>query len=62
MLKDVAEIFAEPISQIVNISLGSKSLEGCKIAKVKPIFKKRKNTEPTNYRPVSLLPIMSKII
>ena len=30
MLKDGAEILAETISQIVNMSLGSKFSEGCK--------------------------------
>ena len=62
MLKDGTEILAEPISQIVNMSLGSKFPEGCKTAKVRPIFKKGKNTEPKKYRSVSLLPVMSKVI
>ena len=44
------------------MSLGSKFPKGCKTAKVRPIFKKGKNTEPKNYRPVSLLPVMSKVI
>ena len=34
----------------------------CKMAKLKPLHKKDKNTEPKNYRPVSLMPILSKII
>ena len=62
MLKDGAKILAEPISQIVNMSLGLKFPEGCKTAKVRPIFKKGKNAEPKNYRPVSLLPVMSEVI
>ena len=62
MLKDGAKILVEPISQIVNMSLGSKFPEGCKTAKVTSMFKKRKNTEPKHYRSVSLLPVMSKVI
>ena len=46
MLKDGAEILAEPISQIFNMSLCSKFPDGCKTAKVRPIFKKGKKTEP----------------
>ena len=42
MLKDSAEILAEPISQIVNLSLCSKFPEGRKTAKVRPYLKKEK--------------------
>ena len=59
MLKDDAKILVEPISQIVIMSLGSKISKGCKTAKVKIIFKKGKNIEPQNYRPVLPLPVMS---
>ena len=61
-VKDVAKILVEPTSQIVNMLLDSKFPEGCKTAKIRPIFKKEKNTGPKNYRPVSLLPVISKVI
>ena len=41
MLRDGAEASAEPISQIVNMSLGSKFPEGCKTVK-DPYLKKEK--------------------
>ena len=34
----------------------------CKIAKLKPLYKKGSKTDPKNYRPVSLLPLISKVI
>ena len=62
-LKDGADILARPISQPFNLSIKLNSLPGsCKIAKVKPLFKKGSKTDPQNYHPISLLPILSKII
>ena len=61
--KDGAEILAKPISQICNLSIKkSKFPSQCKIAKVTPLFKKGSKTDPKNYRPISLLPIISKVI
>ena len=34
----------------------------CKIAKVKPLYKKGSKTDPKNYRLVSLLPLVSKVM
>ena len=39
----------------------SKFPNQCKIAKIKPIFKKASKLEAVNYRPISLLPLISKI-
>ena len=61
-LKDGAELLTEPLCEIVNLSLSSKFPFMCKTAKVKPLYKKGKNTESESYRPVSLLPVLSKII
>ena len=61
-LKDGTELLTEPLCEIINLSLGSKFPRMCKTAKVKPLYKKGKNTEPENYIPASLLPILSRII
>ena len=45
----------------LSIKLGSFS-DSCKIAKLKPFFKKGSKTNPSNYRPISLLPLIFKII
>ena len=35
--------------------------DACKIAKVKPLFKKGSKTDPSKYRPMFLLPFLSKV-
>ena len=52
----------DPLGKIINLSLSSKFPLMCKTAKKKPLYKKGKNTESKNYKPVSLLPVLSKII
>ena len=62
-LKDGAHVLARPISQLCNLSIKLNSItRSCKIAKVKPLFKKGSNTDPQNYRPISLLPLLLKTI
>ena len=59
-LKYGADVF--PITQICNLSIKlSHFLKDCKVAKLKPLYKKGTKTDPKNFRPISLLPIVSKI-
>ena len=62
-LRDGTEILALPVKNIINFSIKLSTFpEECKIAKLKPIFKKGAKTDPKNYRPISLLPLVLKII
>ena len=62
-LKDGANILAKPISTLCNLSISQGVFpNACKVAKLKPFLKKGKKTNPSNYRPISLLPSISKII
>ena len=52
-----------PITQLCNLSISSGRFpDACKIAKLKPLFKKDSKTDPKNYHPISLLPLMSKVL
>ena len=62
-LKEGASVLATPLTQICNLSIYLSTFpDKCKHAKLKPLFKKGITTEPQNYRPISLLPLISKII
>ena len=59
---DGARILAKPISELCNLSMVlGRFPDACKIAKVKPLSKKGSKTDPSNYRPISLLPLLSKV-
>ncbi len=61
-LKDGSEVLKKPITELINLSIKtSKFPDGCKVAKLKPLYKKGSLLEPKNYRPISLLPLVSNI-
>ena len=62
-LKDGSKVLATAIAQICNLSIKLSTVpDECKIAKLKPLYKKGKKTDPKNYKPISLLPVISKIL
>lgn len=63
ILKQCAGILTPCLSHLINISLRSGVVpRHFKISHVSPLFKGGDPSSPKNYRPVSLLPIMSRIL
>ena len=51
------------MSELRNLSIKlAKFPDSCKIVKLKPLFKKGFKTNPLNYRPIPLLPLILQII
>ena len=62
-LRDAAEVISSPITYIVNLSLKSATVpDDFKLARVLPIYKKGNQNDEGNYRPVSILPVVSKVL
>ena len=63
LLKDAAGVIAKPLTFIINLSLETGVVPTeWKMAKVIPIFKSGSMAEIDNYRPISILPTLSKIL
>ena len=58
-LKDGSNTLCTPIAKICNLSIKLASFsDKCKILKIKPLQKKGLKTDPKNFRPISLLPLI----
>ena len=63
LLKDVALLIAAPLSFLINLPLQTGIVPlNWKVAQETPLYKKGDKTEASNYRPISILPILSKIL
>ena len=62
-LKYWAKFLSKPDCDSWNLSINSeKRPDSCKVAKLMPFYKKDSLAHPCNYRPISLLPLISKVI
>ena len=63
VLKKIGQFVSNPISHITNLSLSSGVFPHLfKVANVVPLFKKGDSSLISNYRPISLLPVISKVV
>ncbi len=63
LLKRVIDNIARPLAHIFNVSFSSRVFpDALKIARVVPVFKGGDRSKLVNYRPISVLPCLSKII
>ena len=62
IIKCCAEIIAEPLCELFQCCVDQGVFPSkLKISKTIPIFKKGQKNDPNNYRPIAILPIISKI-
>lgn len=63
LIKGVKNLLIIPLTRLINMCIRQNAFPNClKIARVVPIFKKGEVNDPGNYRPISLLPSISKIV
>ena len=63
ILKDTARVISKPLCHLINLSLKTGLFPSIwKKARIVPVFKSGNSSLPQNYRPISILPALSKII
>ena len=62
-LRDTADSIASPLTHIINLSLQSSVIPNdFKSGRVLPLFKSGSVSDTDNYRPITILPILSKVL
>ena len=62
LIKDIIQYILEPLKKIFNLSIQTNTFpDNMKIAIIKPLYKTNDKQQISNYRPISLLPQISKI-
>ena len=61
--QQLVPLLIKPITHIANLSLSTGVVpDSCKMARVTAIFKAGDKADPGNYRPISILPLLCKIL
>ena len=62
-VKDATSVLIKPVTHIVNLSIQT-GIVPCELknTRVVPVFKKNKRSDVSNYRPISVLSVVSKIL
>jgi hypothetical protein len=62
-VKNSIDLISKPLCEILNLSIENGIMpDQLKIARIVPIFKSGDNSLFSNYRPISVLPVFSKIL
>jgi len=62
LIKEIANEIIDPLTEYINLMITKKEFPNeWKRARVIPLFKSGKQNDPNNYRPISLLPTLSKV-
>ena len=63
LLKEAAPVVVPSLTHIINLSITTGIFpDEWKLARVSPIYKEGAKSDPNNYRPISVLPVISKLI
>jgi len=63
LLKDAVSVTSKPVTYLINLTISSGEIPSqWKEARVTPIYKTGKKDDENNYRPISVLPLVSKVM
>ena len=63
LIKTIRDLIISPLTKLVNLCIKASVFPDClKVAFAIPIHKKGNANDPNNYRPISILPVFSKIL
>ena len=63
LIKDSADVISKSLTNIFNLSLTTSTFPSVwSVGKVKAVFKSGNRSDVNNYRPITILPVVSKLL